>query len=100
MRIMAEAEIERLLREASAAHAVYEKETLGGVRDEHWALWYAGHMLEHGVGAVEGWPAAARTQEALEALLLMADESHRANAPHEDWPEYYARYILGGEGRT
>jgi hypothetical protein len=94
--LMGEGELARRLREASAAHAVYEKETLGGVRDEHWAEWYAGHMLQHGIGAVEGWPAAARTQEALAVLLSMADESHRANAPHEDWPEYYARYILGG----
>jgi hypothetical protein len=95
---MGEAQIERLLREASAAHAVYEKEALGGVRDERWAEWYAGHMLEHGIGALEGWPAAARTREALAVLLSMADESHRANAPHEVWPTYYARYILGGEG--
>lgn len=97
---MGEAEIERLLREASAAHALYEKETLGGVRDERWAEWYARHMLEHGANSIEGWPAGARTREGAAALLARADVSHRANAPHEDWPVYYARYILGGEGLT
>ena len=29
------------LREAEAAHGEYEKEELGGVRDEEWAPWYA-----------------------------------------------------------
>ncbi len=31
----------RLLQEAEAAHGVYEKEELGGVRDEQWSAWYA-----------------------------------------------------------
>jgi hypothetical protein len=34
-------ELTRLLREAEAAHGHYEKEELGGVRDEEWAPWYA-----------------------------------------------------------
>jgi hypothetical protein len=34
-------ELTRLLREAEAAHGKYEKEELGGVRDEEWAAWYA-----------------------------------------------------------
>jgi hypothetical protein len=34
-------ELTRLLREAEAAHGRYEKEELGGVRDEEWAAWYA-----------------------------------------------------------
>jgi hypothetical protein len=34
-------ELARLLREAEAAHGRYEKEELGGVRDEEWASWYA-----------------------------------------------------------
>jgi hypothetical protein len=34
-------ELTRLLREAEAAHGKYEKEELGGVRDEEWAPWYA-----------------------------------------------------------
>jgi hypothetical protein len=34
-------ELTGLLREAEAAHGKYEKEELGGVRDEEWAAWYA-----------------------------------------------------------
>ena len=96
---MGEGELARLLREASGAHAVYERDVLGGVRDETWADWYAGYMLEHGAASIAGWPAGARTLEGAAALLARADENHRATAPEEDWPEYYARYILRGAGR-
>jgi len=34
-------ELTGLLREAEAAHGVYETEELGGVRDEDWPTWYA-----------------------------------------------------------
>jgi hypothetical protein len=39
-------ELTRLLQEAEAAHGVYEKEELGGVRDEQWAAWYAGFIVD------------------------------------------------------
>jgi len=34
-------ELTRLLRAAEAAHGKYERDELGGVRDEEWAPWYA-----------------------------------------------------------
>jgi hypothetical protein len=34
-------ELARLLRDAEAAHGEYERDQLGGVRDEEWAVWYA-----------------------------------------------------------
>ena len=34
-------ELTRLLREAEAAHGEYERDELGGVRDEEWSAWYA-----------------------------------------------------------
>jgi hypothetical protein len=34
-------ELTRLLRAAEAAHGKYERDQLGGVRDEEWAPWYA-----------------------------------------------------------
>jgi len=34
-------ELTGLLRQAEEAHGKYEKEELGGVRDEEWAAWYA-----------------------------------------------------------
>jgi len=38
---MTKEELTRLLREAEKAHGQYEKEELGGARDEEWAAWYA-----------------------------------------------------------
>ena len=38
---MTKEELTGLLREAETAHGQYEKEELGGVRDEEWASWYA-----------------------------------------------------------
>jgi hypothetical protein len=95
---MGESELARLLRETSAVHSYYESDVLGGVRDQEWAAWYARYMLEHGAGTIEGWPAGARTAEGMAALLIGADESHRANAPQDDWPEYYAHFILRDQG--
>ena len=34
-------ELIRLLREAEKAHGEYEKDVLGGKRDDDWASWYA-----------------------------------------------------------
>ncbi len=39
-----EATLERLLREAEAAHAAYEQET--GTRDDNWPAWYAHYIVE------------------------------------------------------
>lgn len=38
-------ELTRLLSEAEEAHGQYEKEQLGGARDEDWAQWYAEYIL-------------------------------------------------------
>lgn len=38
-------ELAPLLREAEAAHGEYERDELGGVRDEEWAAWYAEFIL-------------------------------------------------------
>jgi hypothetical protein len=39
-------ELARLLREAEAAHGVYEREELGGERDADWPAWYADFILK------------------------------------------------------
>ena len=39
-------EMAGLLREAEAAHGVYEREELNGVRDEEWAEWYADYIVD------------------------------------------------------
>jgi hypothetical protein len=38
-------ELTRLLREAEEAHGRYEKEELGGKRDEDWPAWYAEYIV-------------------------------------------------------
>jgi hypothetical protein len=38
-------ELTRLLIEAAKAHGEYEKEELGGERDEDWPAWYAEHIV-------------------------------------------------------
>jgi catechol 2,3-dioxygenase-like lactoylglutathione lyase family enzyme len=38
------------LRRAEAAHGVYEKEKLHGVRDADWPSWYAAYMIAEGAG--------------------------------------------------
>lgn len=38
-----EATLERLLREAEAAHAAHEQET--GTRDDNWPAWYAQYII-------------------------------------------------------
>ena len=35
-----------LLKHAAAAHGIHEKEDLGGVYDDNWPDWYAGHMAQ------------------------------------------------------
>jgi len=35
-----------LLREAEKAHGTYEKQELGGVRDEDWPAWYAEFIVD------------------------------------------------------
>jgi hypothetical protein len=39
-----ESTLERLLREAEAAHAAYEQQT--GTRDDNWPAWYAHYILD------------------------------------------------------
>ncbi|WP_423067260.1 hypothetical protein [Devosia sp. CN2-171] len=35
-----------LLKQAAAAHGVYEKNELGGKYDNDWPQWYAAHMTD------------------------------------------------------
>jgi hypothetical protein len=38
-------QLREALDSAGSAHHDYQKNTLGGVRDERWAGWYAGYVL-------------------------------------------------------
>jgi hypothetical protein len=91
-------EISSLLSGAKTAHRRYEVEALGGNRDEDWPEWYAGYLLDHGwLDLVPGSGASAATADLrarLAELLAEADRLHRANAPDEEWQDYYARFLL------
>ena len=46
MTALTKEELTSLLREAEKAHGEYEKEELGGVRDEDWPAWYAEFIVK------------------------------------------------------
>ena len=83
-----------LLEQAKAAHIPYEAEVLGGVYDDEWARWYAEHMINNGFRDAIGSGEGGIDVERLAELLAEADVQHRLHAPDEDWPPYYARYLV------
>jgi hypothetical protein len=84
--------IAALLDQAEAAHGVYERGELAGVYDEQWPAWYAGFVVEHGLGEVLGHPV---TTEALTALLTRGwHELKSAEAkPRDSWATWTAARI-------
>ncbi len=82
-----------LLREAGAAHAVYEERELGGVYDERWPEWYAAYLVEHGLGDLLGRPISAGK---LGDLLAAADAAYKQAQPDEHWTTFYARRLSAG----
>jgi len=87
--------ISALLSQTADAHDRYERAELGGVRDEEWAVWYAAYLLEYGL--LDLFPdevAQSRLTRELPMLLTEADKSHRASAPDEHWPDFYAQYFV------
>lgn len=84
-----------LLRQTAEAHFGYEQGVLGGVRDEHWASWYATYMRNNGLPEMLGdLPGAGDVTGNLETLLSSADERYQADSPAEDWPSYYGVYLV------
>ena len=91
-----EAEISSLLGQTGAAHEVYERDELNGQYDADWPRWYAAYLLEHGLPALLGKTGNHETlKRPLDQVLMEADAKHRADAPGENWRDYYARYLLG-----
>jgi hypothetical protein len=91
MTALTQRDIAKLIGEAGAAHGVHEERDLHGVRDEAWAVWYAGYLVEHGIGDLLGQTI---TTEQLALLLARYDEDYRAQQRKEGWPEYYAAQLL------
>ncbi len=76
--------IAALLGEAERAHGAYERGELAGVYDEQWPTWYAGYVVDHGLGDVLGHQV---TSEAVAALLTRGwRELKAADAkPRDSW---------------
>ncbi len=81
-----------LLVETEAAHGTYEATVLNGVYDKDWAQWYAGHAVEHGIGALIGHDVAA---DRLADSLASAYAEYEGIAPgaRVPWAAYTARRI-------
>jgi hypothetical protein len=84
-----------LLQEAGAAHAVYERDELAGVRDEAWPAWYAAYLLDHGL--VELLPGVEDADD-LAAMLEELDADYRREQPADGWPEFYAARMAAAWG--
>lgn len=77
----------RRFREAGRAHHQAYLATDGD--DPEWPLWYAEHLhaaLQQDLGV-------RFTRSELVYLLVLADKTHREEAPETDWPAFYARLL-------
>lgn len=84
-----------LLVEAGTAHGRYEEECLGGKRDEEWPRWYAAYMRRNGLPELlDTLPGETLVLGYLDDFLARADAMYRLDRPAENWPTYYARYLL------
>lgn len=72
----------RLLAGTARAH----HEATGGVNAE-WALWYAERLQ----GDIDEFVGSSPSVETIRDWLVAADQQHRAEAPDDHWPTYYAR---------
>ena len=84
-----------LLTETENAHGRYEQKVLDGKRDDNWPRWYATYLTDHGLPQLlDTLPTNSLVLHDLEDLLKRADDLYRAENPSEDWPTYYARYLI------
>ncbi|MGA7271614.1 MAG: hypothetical protein WB239_11125 [Acidimicrobiia bacterium] len=82
-------QLSRLLRAAGRAHHA----EVGGPSPT-WSQWYA-DFIHPDIAEHLGFEPSV---EQVAAWLRAADEQHRAEAPDEFWPNYYARFILESVG--
>jgi hypothetical protein len=83
--------VSELLDEAESAHATYEQEHLGGQRDEQWASWYAGHVVEHDLGGVLGTTPAI---DEIAAVLTEATPDLEREGEDREWSELAAQRVV------
>ena len=80
----------RVLAAAGRAHHA----EFGGPHLE-WPEWYAA-FVHPSIGEFVGFEPAV---DEVADWLRQADEDHRAQAPDDPWPPFYARWILENTGR-
>jgi hypothetical protein len=86
-----------LLMQTAEAHREYELRELQGMNDEQWPTWYAVYLRQNGLPQLlEGLPRQQVVIDGLESILVDADADYTSSpqAQTEDWPQYYARYLL------
>ena len=89
------AALETLLAAAAEAHGVYENAELGGVYDQNWPRWYAGYVVDHGLGELLGHPVTADDVAAFFASSW--DEIRQLDPkPTEPWPVLMASRVADG----
>ena len=84
--------IAALLGEAESAHGVYERGELAGVYDEQWPAWYAGFVVDHGLGDLLGHPVSAKS---VAAVLTRGWQELQASSakPRDSWAAWTAEGI-------
>ena len=95
MEMTAEEAIIALLKEAEAAHGVYETNDLAGAFDELWPAWYASYLLDHGLS--DHLPRdESMDRDSLAALLARLAADYERGAMAIPWPDAYAQWIVAG----
>jgi NAD(P)H-hydrate epimerase len=79
------AQVAAVLAETGPAHHRAFAETDGA--DPEWPMWYA----DVSIGRLRSLLGAELTQSRLIYLLIAAERAHRGG---EDWPGFYARFII------
>ncbi len=85
--------IRALLTEAEAAHGTYETNELGGVYDREWAPWYAGYLVDHGIGRILGHDMTVPELGTVLARSFAAFEQLEP-PPADGWADYLARSLV------
>ena len=85
------AKISKLLAQAGAAHHHFEQTILNGVYDEDWPNWYAGYLLDNGLGELLG---EQLSPERLAHFLDQSNEARKQQTPEPAWADYTAEAVV------
>ena len=82
-----------LLVQAEGAHGAYEATELNGVYDKEWPTWYAGYLVQHGLGDLLGHEVTTdRVAEFLASKYAEFEETDPK--PRQPWPAYIASRMV------